>query len=51
MLRNLFWFFVGVAVTGLLIDRGINLPQRISDAVDWESLERLGEDIWDSAKQ
>ncbi|BDM82808.1 hypothetical protein AM10699_56690 (plasmid) [Acaryochloris marina MBIC10699] len=50
MLRNTFWFFVGVAITGLLMSRGIDLPQRISDAINWRELKTIGEDIWESAQ-
>jgi hypothetical protein len=45
MLRFIVGFLAGVAVTGLLIDRGVNLPDRLSHLINGGEVRQLGHDI------
>lgn len=44
-------FLAGIAVTGLLIDRGVNLPERLGRVIDTGEIERLGDDITRAVKR
>lgn len=45
MLRNIFWFVLGVIAAGLLNDRGVDLPNRLKKLVNPAEFEQLGKDI------
>jgi hypothetical protein len=45
MLRFVFGFLAGVIATGLLIDRGVNLPDRLVHLINGGEVQQLGRDI------
>jgi hypothetical protein len=49
-MRLIFGFLAGVIATGLLIDRGINLPERLGRLVNGGEVQQLGRDIGKAAK-
>jgi hypothetical protein len=49
-MRFIFGFIAGVIVTGLLIDRGVNLPDRLGRLVNTGEIQQLGRDIGKAAK-
>jgi hypothetical protein len=51
MLRSIFWFVLGVVGAGLLIDRGVDLPNRLKKLVNPTEFEQLGEDIHRAIKK
>ncbi|MGB8700208.1 MAG: hypothetical protein WCD18_12390 [Thermosynechococcaceae cyanobacterium] len=44
-MRFIFGFLAGVIVTGLLIDRGVNLPDRLGRVINVSEVQKLGQDI------
>ena len=44
-------FLVGVVVTGLLLDRGVNLPDRLARLIDGGEVQQLGKDINNAVKK
>lgn len=44
-MRFILGFLVGVVVTGLLIDRGVNLPDRLGHLINGGEVRQLGRDI------
>jgi hypothetical protein len=50
-MRFIFAFLVGVGVTGLLIDRGVNLPESLGRLVNIGEVQQLGEDIGHAVKK
>jgi hypothetical protein len=44
-MKYLIGFCLGLAASYALMDKGINLPQRLSDAVDKPALQRLWTDV------
>jgi hypothetical protein len=51
IMRFVFGFFVGVVVTGLLIDRGVNLPDRLGRLINGGEVQQLWKDIGHAVKQ
>ena len=50
-MRSIFGFLAGVIVTGLLIDRGVNLPDRLGRLVNGGEVQKLGRDIGHAVKK
>jgi hypothetical protein len=50
MLRFIFGVLTGVIVTGLLIDRGVNLPDRLGRLVNGGEVRELGRDLGRAVK-
>ncbi|MGB8701850.1 MAG: hypothetical protein WCD18_20740 [Thermosynechococcaceae cyanobacterium] len=50
-MRFVMGFLAGVIVTGLLIDRGVNLPDRLGRLINGAEVQRLGDDIGDAVKK
>jgi hypothetical protein len=44
-MRFVFGFFAGIIVTGLLIDSGVNLPDRLGRLINGNEVQQLGKDI------
>ena len=44
-------FLVGVVVTGLLLDRGVNLPDRLGRLINGGEVQQLGKDINNAVKK
>jgi hypothetical protein len=44
-MRFILGFLVGVMLTGLLSDRGLNLPDRLGRLVNSSEVQQLGRDI------
>lgn len=51
MMRVIFGFIAGVVVTGLLIDRGVNLPERLVRLINGGEIQQLGRDIGRAVKK
>jgi len=51
MLKNIFCFALGIVVAGLLIDRGVDLPNRVKKLINPAEFERLGNDIHRTIKK
>ena len=51
MLRFICGFLAGVAATGLLIDRGVNLPDRLGHLINGGEVRQLGRDINHALRQ
>lgn len=50
-MRFVVGFLVGVVVTGLLLDRGVNLPDRLGRLIDGGEVQQLGRDIGHAVKK
>lgn len=50
-MRFVLGFLVGVMVTGLLIDRGVNLPERLGRVINKGEVQQLWKDIGHAAKE
>ena len=50
-MRLVFGFLAGVIVTGLLIDRGVNLPDRLGHLINGGEVQQLGKDIGQAVKK
>jgi hypothetical protein len=50
-MRFVLGFLVGVVVTGLLIDRGVNLPERLGRVVNTGEVQNLWKDINNAVKK
>lgn len=50
-MRFVIGFLVGVVVTGLLLDRGVNLPDRLGRLIDGGEVQQLGKDINHAVKK
>jgi hypothetical protein len=50
-MRFIFGFIAGVIVTGLLIDRGVNLPDRLGRLINSSEVRQLGRDIGNAVKK
>jgi hypothetical protein len=44
-------FIIGVIVTGLLIDKGVNLPDRLGRLINGHEVQQLGKDIQNAVKK
>lgn len=44
-------FVAGVVVTGLLIDRGVNLPERLGRVINTGEVQQLWDDIGNAVKE
>jgi hypothetical protein len=44
-------FLAGCFVTGLLVDRGVNLPERLGRLINTGEIQELWRDIGDAAKR
>jgi hypothetical protein len=49
-MRLILGFLAGVVATGLLIDRGVNLPDRLGRLVNGGEVQQLGRDIGKAIK-
>ena len=49
-MRFVLGFLAGVIVTGLLIDRGVNLPDRLGRLINGAEVNQLGKDIGKAVK-
>lgn len=49
-MRFVLGFLVGVMATGLLIDRGVNLPDRLGRVVNTGEVQQLWKDINNAVK-
>ena len=49
-MRFILGFLAGVVATGLLIDRGVNLPDRLGRIVNGGEVQQLGRDIGKAIK-
>ena len=49
-MRLILAFLAGVVVTGLLIDRGVNLPDRLGRLINTGEVQQLGRDIGHAVK-
>ena len=49
-MRFILGFLAGVIATGLLIDRGVNLPDRLGHLVNGSEVRQLGKDIGQAVK-
>jgi hypothetical protein len=45
MSKFIFGFVVGMVISHLLLAKGIDLPQRLDQAINRDELKRLGQDI------
>ena len=50
-MRFVMGFLVGVVVTGLLLDRGVNLPDRLGRLINGGEVQQLGKDINNAVKK
>ena len=50
-MRFVLGFLAGVVVTGLLIDRGVNLPDRLGRLINVGQVQQLGKDIGQAVKK
>jgi hypothetical protein len=50
-MRFVVGFLVGVVVTGLLLDRGVNLPDRLGRLINGGEVQQLGKDINNAVKK
>lgn len=50
-MRFVVGFLVGVVVTGLLLDRGLNLPNRLGRLINGGEVQQLGKDINNAVKK
>jgi hypothetical protein len=50
-MRFFFGFLAGVMATGLLIDRGVNLPDRLGHLINGGEVQQLGRDISHAVKK
>ena len=50
-MRFILGFLAGVIVTGLLIDRGVNLPDRLGHLINGGEVQQLGKDIGKAIKK
>ena len=50
-MRFVIGFLAGVVVTGLLIDRGVNLPERLPHLINGGAVQQLGQDINHAVKK
>ena len=50
-MRFILGFLVGVMVTGLLIDRGVNLPDRLGRVINTGEVQQLWQDIGHAVKK
>lgn len=50
-MRFVLGFLVGVMATGLLIDRGVNLPERLGRIINTGEVQQLGKDINNAVKK
>jgi hypothetical protein len=50
-MRFVVGFLVGVVVTGLLLDRGVNLPDRLGRLINGGEVQQLGKDINNAVKR
>ena len=50
-MRFILGFLVGVMATGLLIDRGVNLPDRLGHLINGGEVQRLWKDIGHAVKK
>ena len=49
-MRFILGFLAGVVATGLLIDRGVNLPDRLGRIINGGEVQQLGRDIGKAIK-
>lgn len=49
-MRFVFGFLAGVMATGLLIDRGVNLPDRLGQVINMGEVQHLWKDIGHAVK-
>jgi hypothetical protein len=49
-MRHIPGFIVGVIVTGLLMNRGVNLPERLGHLINGGEVQQLGRDITHAIK-
>jgi len=50
-MRFVMGFLIGVVVTGLLLDRGVNLPDRLGRLINGGEVQQLGKDINNAVKK
>jgi hypothetical protein len=50
-MRFVFGFVAGVIATGLLIDRGVNLPDRLGRVINTGEIQQLWKDIGHAVKK
>jgi hypothetical protein len=50
-MRFVVGFLVGVVVTGLLLNRGVNLPDRLGRLLNGHEVQQLGKDINNAVKK
>jgi hypothetical protein len=50
-MRFLMGFLVGVVLTGLLLDRGVNLPDRLGRLINGGEVQQLEKDINNAVKK
>lgn len=50
-MRFILGFLVGAFVSGMLIDRGVNLPERLGHLINGGEMQQLGRDIGHAMKQ
>jgi hypothetical protein len=50
-MRFVFAFLAGVIVTGLLIDRGVNLPDRLGRLINGNEVQQLWKDLGHAVKK
>lgn len=50
-MRFVLGFLFGVMATGLLIDRGVNLPKRLGRVINTGEVQQLGRDIDHAVKK
>jgi hypothetical protein len=51
IMRFVFAFLAGVIVTGLLIDRGVNLPDRLGRLINGNEVQQLWKDLGHAVKK
>jgi hypothetical protein len=50
-MRFVVGFLFGVVVTGLMLDRGVNLPDRLGRLINGGEVQQLGKDINNAVKK
>lgn len=50
-MKFIFGFIAGVVVAGLPIDRGVNLPERLSRVINTGEVQQLWHDIGNAVKE